>query len=98
MSDNVVFLLILAVPVAGLYFLVLRPAQARARAAQQVSDAIEPGQRVMTASGLFGTVVEVTGDVVRLQISDGVVVEFTKRAISRVETESAPGPGGDNEG
>ncbi len=41
------------------YFLILRPQRKRQQAIQQTMNAISPGDRVMLASGLFGTVVSV---------------------------------------
>ena len=41
------------------YFLILRPQRKRQQAIQQTMNALSPGDRVMLASGLFGTVVSV---------------------------------------
>jgi len=91
--DNGVLIFVLLVPFIALYFLVLRPAQARNRRTQQVVDSLQPGQRVITTSGLFGTVVGVEGDTVELQVSDGVVVRFARRAIGQVLADDPPPAG-----
>jgi preprotein translocase subunit YajC len=95
--ENVILLLIIGIPILALYFLVLRPAQNRARAVQRVADSLAPGQRVMTTSGLFGTLVGVEADVVRLEISGGVVVEFARRAIARVIESDEPDTEGNSD-
>lgn len=91
--DSGVLIFVLLVPFVALYFLVLRPAQARNRRTQQVVDSLQPGHRVMTTSGLFGTVVGVEGDVVELQVSDGVVLRFARRAIGQVLADDLPPAG-----
>jgi preprotein translocase subunit YajC len=75
------FFLIIA---AFLYFFLLRPQQRRARSAQQVTKALQPGQEVMTTAGLFGVIRTVTDDHVELEIAPGVVVRYVKAAIARV--------------
>lgn len=80
------FLLVLIV--GAVFFLWL--SFSRARKQQQTvtafRDSLAPGQEVMTSSGLFGTVVEVTGDRVRLEVAPGVVTEWLLQAIrNRVE-------------
>jgi preprotein translocase subunit YajC len=68
------------------YFLILRPQRKRQQAIQQTMNAISPGNRVMLASGLFGTVVSVGSKQVVLEISPGAELTVLKQAISRVVT------------
>jgi preprotein translocase subunit YajC len=78
-----VSLIILAIPLLLLYFMVTRGRkQQRELAATQ--DALEPGTRVMTSSGLFAEVVEVEDDAVILEIAPGVHTRWNKRAIGQV--------------
>src|SRR4051812_39488684 len=48
---------------------------------------IEPGARILTTSGMYATVVEVTDDGVVLEIAPGVEAEFVNQAILRVVQE-----------
>jgi preprotein translocase subunit YajC len=48
---------------------------------------LEPGTRVMTTSGMFAHVVEVTDDGVVLEIAPGVEAEFVQQAIMKVVEE-----------
>jgi preprotein translocase subunit YajC len=68
------------------YFLILRPQRKRQQAIQQTMNAIAPGNRVMLASGLFGTVISVGAKQVVLEISPGAELTVLKQAISRVVT------------
>jgi preprotein translocase subunit YajC len=61
------------------------------RAAQLTQSRLQAGVEVMTTSGLYGRVVEVTdGSVVRLETSPGVVSRWDRRAVARIV--STPGP------
>jgi preprotein translocase subunit YajC len=70
------------------YFLILRPQRKRQQAVQQTLNALSPGDRVMLASGLFGTVVSVGAKQVVLEVSPGAEVTVLKQAVSRIVTEA----------
>lgn len=94
MSD-VLFLLVLVAPLAGIWWLLIRPAQRRAQEAAQLSASVQAGQRVVTTSGLFGTVTGLDDTTVRLQVAEGVELQFDRRAIGRVvEDADLGGPSG----
>ena len=79
--------------IVAFYFLILRPARARQGAQAAVNSRLRPGVEAMTTSGLFGTVVEVEGDRVVLEIAEGVRVRFVTAAIAKVVDQSSkPGP------
>ena len=60
------------------------------REAQLTQSRLQAGVEVMTTSGLYGRVVEVTdGSVVRLETSPGVVSRWDRRAVARIV--STPG-------
>ncbi|MBL7261216.1 preprotein translocase subunit YajC [Paractinoplanes lichenicola] len=77
-------LLLIVLLFAVMYFLMIRPQQKRRREAQQMQNALGPGDRIVTIGGLHGTVVSVDDDVVTLDIADGVHVQFARPAIARV--------------
>ncbi|MDQ1370700.1 MAG: preprotein translocase subunit YajC [Acidimicrobiaceae bacterium] len=68
---------------AGVYFLLLRPQQQRVRRQRELITAIGVGDRVVTAGGLIGRVVDFDDDRLLLEVADGVVVELLRLAISR---------------
>jgi preprotein translocase subunit YajC len=68
------------------YFLILRPQRKRQQGIQQTMNTLSPGNRVMLASGLFGTVISVGPKQVLLEISPGAEVTVLKQAISRIVT------------
>jgi preprotein translocase subunit YajC len=101
-SGSYGFLIVLVLFGAVIYLLVLRPQRSRMRKAEQQRGEVEVGARVMTASGMYGTVAAVEDDAVLLEIAPGVTTRWARAAIGRVvETEEAlglDGPGGPTDG
>lgn len=88
---NVSQLLLPLLIVVALYFLFLRPQRNRQRAAQQLANSIQPGQRVVTTAGMYATVVELDDKSVLLEVAPGVEVRYVRQAVSRVvEDEYVP--------
>jgi preprotein translocase subunit YajC len=81
--STVIFIALL---VLAFYFLIMRPQRKRQQAMQRTMNALSPGNRVMLASGVFGTVVSVGAKQVVLEISPGAELTVLKQAISRVVT------------
>jgi preprotein translocase subunit YajC len=73
------------VAIALLFWLmVVRPASRRQKQLARIQSEVQPGQRVMLTSGIFGTVRSVTDDRVRVEIATGVEVEVVRPAIGSV--------------
>jgi preprotein translocase subunit YajC len=86
----------LVVVALALYLLLLAPARRRARAAQQLQAGLAPGDSVMLTSGLFGTVVELEAETVRVEVAPEVVVRVHRRSVGQVINDLPP-PGGPQE-
>ncbi len=91
-------LLFFALILVAFYFLIIRPQRARARQVEQMRARVAPGVEVMTTAGLFGTVVEVLDDSVRLEVAPGVTVRFLTAAIGRVVSEDSTDGTDDTDG
>lgn len=76
-----VTIIYLVIVIAAFYFLIIRPQMQRQRKQTQLVASLVVGDRVITAGGVYGTVAETDGEIVRLRIADGVVVEVAKGAI-----------------
>jgi preprotein translocase subunit YajC len=87
MNQTVVFLPLLVVMGAFMYFASRR--QKRAMAATiDLHESLRVGDRVHTTSGLHGTITGITDDDVDLEIATGVVTTWMKLAIrDRIEPE-----------
>jgi preprotein translocase subunit YajC len=68
------------------YFLLIRPTRRRAQEVQAVQSQLAVGADVMLTSGFFGTVTEIDGEQVMVEISPGVVVRVHRGAIGRIVT------------
>ena len=83
MTELVSFLPLVAIAVL-FWLMVVRPASRRQKELARVQSALQPGQRVMLSSGIFGTVTGLVDDRVRVEIAPGVEVEVVRPAIGSV--------------
>jgi preprotein translocase subunit YajC len=66
------------------YFIVLRPQQRQKADRERMLNALKRGDRVVTSSGLHGTVVALGEHTVTLRVADQVKLEFDRTAVGRV--------------
>lgn len=69
------------------YFLLIRPQQQKQKQQQALLDAIKKGDKVVTTSGIWGTVTNLGKDTVTLQIADNTKIKMQRENISRLRTE-----------
>ena len=77
--------------VVAFYLLIIRPQRTRARAAADLQSRLAPGVKVMTTSGMFGTVSSIEDDAVVLEVSPGTTVRWAKPAIGRIVADDTTG-------
>ena len=80
MSDLVSLLPILGIFLV-FWLLIIRPAQRRQKALKEVQSHIGVGNRVITGSGIFGTIASEDGDRFGLEIADGVVITVARQSV-----------------
>jgi len=83
-------LILFALPVL-LLFLIFNSQRKRQRAVEQLQARLQPGQQVVTTSGMFGRVVRLEDAAAVLEIAPGVQVRWDRRAIGSVVSDGAPG-------
>jgi preprotein translocase subunit YajC len=66
------------------YLLLIRPARKRAQATASLQAALSAGDEVMLSSGLFGTVVDIQDEVVRVELAPGTVVRAHRGAVTQI--------------
>ena len=69
-----------------LYFMVIRPQSNERKKLEKKINELKKGDKVLTTSGMFATVVSVEADRAVLRISEETKVEFAKSAIAQVLT------------
>lgn len=84
-------ILLMVVIFAIFYFLIIRPQHKEAKRIKAMLAALKKGDRVITVGGIYGTVVEVRGDSVILDLGDSTV-EIGLKYIANV-TEGRPAAG-----
>jgi preprotein translocase subunit YajC len=66
------------------YFLLIRPQQKTKRDRESMLAAVKKGDRVVTSSGLHGTVTGLGEHTVTLRVADQVKLEFDRAALGRI--------------
>jgi preprotein translocase subunit YajC len=79
------FLLPLLLMFGIMYFLVILPQQRNRKKVQAMLGAIKNGDKVITTSGIYGTINGMDGDTIILKIADNVKIRIARAAIAQVE-------------
>ncbi len=69
------------------YFLLIRPQQQKQKQQRSMLDALKKGDKVVTTSGLWGTITNLGKETVTLQIADNTKIKMQRDNISRVRGE-----------
>ena len=64
------------------YLLLIMPMRRRQKKHQDLLSKLTKGDRVITNGGIFGTVVDVEGDVLTLRIADNVKIQVARSAVA----------------
>ncbi len=79
-------LLIIMVLAVGAMFLLTSRTRKQQRKSVEFRQSLEIGDEVMTGSGLFGTIVDIDGDVITLESPSGGRTDWLRAAISKLAT------------
>jgi preprotein translocase subunit YajC len=66
------------------YFLLILPQQKKQKQQKAMLDALKKGDKVVTASGIWGTVTNLSKETVTLQIADNTKIKMQREHIGRV--------------
>lgn len=69
------------------YFLLILPQQKRQKKLRALLDALKKGDKVVTSSGIWGTVTNLGKDTVTLQIADNAKVKIQRDQIARLRAD-----------
>ncbi len=83
MDQTTITIVYIVIIIAVFYFLWIRPQQKQRKAMAEMLAALKPGDEVLTAGGVVGTVRTLGDELVDIEIASGVTVKFTKTAIIR---------------
>ena len=69
------------------YFLLIRPQQKKQKDQKALLDALKKGDKVVTSSGIWGTVTNLGKETVTLQIADNTKIKMQRENVARVRGE-----------
>ncbi|MCR9200091.1 MAG: preprotein translocase subunit YajC [Planctomycetaceae bacterium] len=80
------------------YLIILRPQQKETARRQELLNTLKKNDKVLTAGGIIGTIVDFSGDGSRvtLRVDDGTRIKFTRSSIQGPYNEKADAEGGDS--
>jgi preprotein translocase subunit YajC len=78
------FLIIMVLMLGVMYVLMIRPQRQRQAQQQSMIDGADVGDDVLTTGGIYGTISEVEGDDIVVEIAKDVTVHMTRRGIAAV--------------
>jgi preprotein translocase subunit YajC len=79
------FLLPLLAMFGIMYFLVILPQQRQRKKVQEMLRAVKNGDKVITTSGIYGTINGIDGETIILKVADNVKIRIARSAIAQVE-------------
>jgi len=77
-------LILFGVMFAIFYFLMIRPQQRQRHDRERMLSALKRGDKVVTTSGMYGTITGINEHTITLRVADQVKLEFERTAIGRV--------------
>jgi preprotein translocase subunit YajC len=86
------YLIILVALFGLMWLLLIRPQKRRQSKQAQMQDTLSPGDPILTAGGIHGTVREIEDEIVHVEIAPGTTVRLDRRAVAAVAQESEPAP------
>lgn len=77
------FLVMMVMIIVVMYFLIFRPQAKKQKQQRQMLEQIKKGDKVVTAGGIFGTIVGVKERTVIVKIDDNVKIELNRSSIAQ---------------
>ena len=78
---------LIALLVVVFYFLLWKPERDRRKKLKAMLDALKKGDKIVTSSGIWGTVTNMGKETVTIQVSDNTKLKIQRDHIARVRTE-----------
>ncbi len=89
MDNTLVFFIFLILLFGMFYFLIIRPQRKRQQRHQQLMDALQPGDRIITIGGIHGKIESMTEENIILKVESGATMRMSRNAVAyKQETSS----------
>jgi len=66
------------------YFILIRPQQKKMREHEAMLNAIQPKDEVITGGGIYAKVVKAEGDILTVEIAEGVKIKVSRSSVKEV--------------
>jgi len=76
-------LLVIVLALVGFWAIVMRPARVQQRRVAELQSALAVGDEVIISAGIFGTVVAIEDDRVRLEVAPGTDITVARQVVVR---------------
>ena len=83
------FLIMMVLFFGVMYFLMIRPQQKKQKELVKFRNALEKGQKIVTAGGIYGTVKEVKEGYVLVEVDSNVAIRVDKNMVMRDPSDIA---------
>jgi preprotein translocase subunit YajC len=88
-SNPIMTFLPMIVIFAIIYFMMIRPQKKRQKEREALISKVEKGDKVVTSSGIHGTVAQVEDTTILVQVSDTTKIRFEKASVNSVVPKNA---------
>ena len=86
MTQSLIFMVVI---IAIFYFFMIRPQQKKQKAIQKAREAMNKGDKVVTAGGIHGRIKDIGEDHFLIEVSNGVIIKLDKASVFAAGTEAA---------
>lgn len=80
-GDATMQIIMIVAMIAIFYFFMIRPQQKRAKAIKKQREAMQKGDNVVTAGGIYGKIVEVRDDSFLIQVDSNVKIRVSRESV-----------------
>ena len=88
-GSSMQFLIMMVLIFGVMYFFMIRPQQKRQKELMKFRNALEKGQKIVTAGGIYGTVKEVKESYVLVEVDNNVSIRVDKSMVMKDNTDLA---------
>jgi preprotein translocase subunit YajC len=67
------------------YFVLIRPGTTRQKKLQQMLDNLKVGDKIITNSGIYGTIMGFKNDRIQVRVADNVKIEMARNSVSALQ-------------
>lgn len=90
-------IVLIVVMMGVFYFVLIRPQQQKVKEHRDLVASLEVGDDVMTTGGIYGEVTAIDGEVLLLEVAEGIELRLSRDAIAELVEYESPDDTSDQE-